>query len=268
LKQIAASDQDIFLLDARGRVYQFLLNDASGQGEPAANDGVLLKIGDKVGDETVNAIQLLATAAPTQNKANVIAITQDAILAYDLEANQWNATLVQDANKWGELRASASFGGNIYLLDAKNNQIYRYTPNPTGYTPQGANYFPTNAQPRLERAVDLAIDGDVWILNDNGTVQRFRGGASIPFTLGALTPPLKNPVAIFTRPEVDSLYIADAGNQRIVEFDKNGKFVRQFKPYSEKGDVFKNLRDFTVNETKRKLYFVNADAAYMANVPK
>ena len=36
----------------------------------------------------------------------------------------------------------------------------------------------------------------------------------------------------------------------------------------EMGDVFKNLRDFTVNETKRKLYLLNSDAAYMANLPK
>ncbi len=268
LKQIAASEQDVFLLDARGRVYKFVVNDASGAAEPAPNEGMLLKVGDKVGAETVETIQLLTSAAPTQDKAAIVAITKDAILAYDLEANQWTSTVVEDANKWGELRALANFGGNIYLLDAKNNQIYRYSPNASGYTTKGVNYFPANAQPLLNKAVDLAIDGDVWVLNDNGTVQRFRSGTNIPFELGALPTPLKNPVAIFTRPEVDSLYIADAGNQRIVEFDKNGKFVRQFKPYAEKGDVFKNLQDFTVNETKRKLYFVNSDAAYMANVPK
>ncbi len=268
LKQIAASEQDVFLLDGRGRVYKFLVNDASGEAQAAPNEGVLLKLGDKIGDETVEAIQLMTTAAPTQDKATIVAITKDAILTYDLEANQWASTLVEDASKWGELRAIANFGGNIYLLDAKNNQIYRYTPSANGYTGKAVNYFAANAQPRLDKAVDLAIDGDVWILNDNGTVMRFRTGTNIPFQLGALPTPLKNPVAIYTRPEVDALYIADAGNQRIVEFDKNGKFVRQFKPYAEKGNVFQNLRDFTVNETKRKLYFVNSDAAYMANVPK
>ena len=268
LKQIAASEQDVFLLDGRGRVYKFVVNDASGEAQAAPNEGVLLKLGDKIGDETVEAIQLMTSAAPTQDKATIVAITKDAILTYDLEANQWASTLVEDANKWGELRAIANFGGNIYLLDAQNNQIYRYTPSANGYTSKAVNYFPANTQPRLDKAVDLAIDGDVWILNDNGTVMRFRTGTNIPFQLGALPTPLKNPVAIYARPEVDSLYIADAGNQRIVEFDKNGKFVRQFKPYAEKGNVFQNLRDFTVNETKRKLYFVNSDAAYMANVPK
>lgn len=268
LKSIAASDLDVFLLDGRGRIYQYTVNDASGASEPAPNNGIVLQTGDKVGEATVDAIQLITSATPTQNKSTLVAITKNAILSYDVEGPQWTASLADDADKWGDLRAIASFGGNIYLLDAKNNQIYRYSPNASGYTSKAVNYFAQGAQPVLSKAVDFAIDGDVWVLNSNGTVQRFRSGTAIPFELGVLPSPLKNPVAIYTRPEVDSLYIADAGNQRIVEFDKNGKFVRQFKPYSEKGDVFKNLQDFTVNETKRKLYFVSSEAAYMANVPK
>jgi hypothetical protein len=268
LSQIAATDQDIFLVDERGRIYQYIVNDVSGESEPAAADGVLLKTGDTVGDEPVGTIKLAATGTRGQDKAVIIAVTDDALLTYDLEAKQWTSQRVSDAATWGELRAIAGFGGNVYLLDSRNSQIHKYTPTETGYTEQAVPYFPETSQPRLSRAVDMAIDGDVWILNDNGTVQRFRGGAPVDFSLESLTTPLKDPVAIYTRAEVDSLYVADAGNQRIVEFDKNGKFVRQFKPYSEKGEVFRELQDFTVNETKRKMYFTNTTAAYMTNVPK
>lgn len=267
-KQVATSDQDVFLLDGRGRVYQFIINDASGESKPVLGDGTVLKIGDVVGDSTVAKIQMLVSTTRGQDKAAMVVVTDNALLSYDLEAALWSASPVTDYGQWGDLRASASFNGNVYLLDAKNGQIYRYTLNAAGYTPKATNYFPADDLPQLNKAVDMAIDGDIWVLNDNGTVQRFRSGISIPFELGALPTPLKNPVAIFTRPEVDSLYIADAGNHRIVEFDKNGKFVRQFKPDAQNDAVFKNLRDFFVNETKRKLYFANLNAAYMANVPK
>lgn len=267
-KQIATSDPDVFLLDARGRIYKYAVNDASGAVEQSPNNGVLVQVGSKVDDATVDGLQWFTIATPAQDKATLVAISKSSILSYDITENTWHASPVTDSANWGDLRSIANFGSNIYLLDAKNNQIYRYSPNATGYTDKAVNYFPSNALPVLSKAVDMAIDGDIWILNDNGRVLRFRAGTSIPFELGALAVPLKNPVALFTRPEVDAIYIADAGNQRIVEFDKNGAFVRQFKPYAEKGDVFKNLRDFTVNETKRKLYFVNADAAYMSNFPK
>jgi hypothetical protein len=267
-KQVAASDQDVFLLDGRGRVYQFVVNDASGESKPVLADGTILKIGDKVGTSTVAKIQLLVSTTRGQDKAAMVVVTDNALLSYDLEAAQWSASPVTDSQQWGDLRAISSFNSNVYLLDAKSGQIYRYSLNAAGYTPKATNYFPANALPLLNRAVDMAIDGDIWVLSDNGTVQRFRSGVSVPFELGALPTPLKDPVAIFTRPEVDSLYIADAGDHRIIEFDKNGKFVRQFKPDAQNDTVFKNLQDFFVNETKRKLYFANSSAAYMANVPK
>ncbi len=268
LQQIVAGDQDIFLLDGSHRVHEYTVNDASGAAKPAVGDGTVLKPGDKVGDVSVEGAQLIAGITRADNKAALVAVGKNALYLYDPEAAQWSNSQVEDAETWGEIRSLAGYGGNLYLLDAANNQIHKYVPSEKGLSAQSTPYFAGDAQPVLNKAVDMAIDGDIWVLNDNGTILRFRGGAPVSFSLGPLATPLKNPVAIFTQPEVDSLYVADAGNQRIVEFDKNGVFVRQFKPYAQKGDVFQDLSDFTVNETKRKLYFISGDAAYMANVPK
>lgn len=266
--QIAATDQDIFLLDRQNNVYHYVINDVSGETKPAEPNAVILKSGAKVGDQTVSRLQLLTQVTRGQDKALIVAVTDKGFLAYDLESKQWNAYEIQDSDKWGELRAVEGFNGNLYLLDAKNNQIFKYAATAAGYSPQAAPYFPANSQVNLSKAVDMAIDGDVWILNDNGIVQRFRSGAAVPFELGAIAIPLKNPVALYARAGSDSLYVADAGNQRIVEFDKNGKFVRQFMAAAEKNAVLTDLKDLTVNELKRKFYIVNSNAAYLANLAK
>jgi hypothetical protein len=202
------------------------------------------------------------------NKAALTAVTKNALLQSDASESKWRAYPITDAAQWGDARAAASFFGNIYVLDASNRQIFKYAATNTGFASQSAPYLPANAKVDLSRAVDLAIDGDVWVLNGNGTVLRFRSGQPLAFQLSGLDTPLKNPVAIFTRAGVDSLYIADTGNQRIVEFDKNGQFVRQFKPRAEDGDAFAALKALFVNETKRKFYFVSGNAVYLANVPK
>lgn len=266
--QIAVSDQDIFLLDRQNRIHHFVINDVSGDTKPAQDNAVILKPDSDIGGQPAGAARLIADTSRGQDNPLIVAVTDDALLTFDLKAQQWSRYEIQDSAKWGELRAMESYGGNIYLLDATNNQIHKYAATAAGYSPQAAPYFAANAQPRLSKAVDMAIDGDVWILNDNGTIQRFRSGKAVPFELAPLDTPLKNPVAIFTRTGVDALYIADAGNQRLIEFDKNGKFIRQFKPYSEKAGVFQALQDFTVNELKRKMYFVNANAAYLSNLSK
>lgn len=266
--QIAATDQDIFLLDRQNNVYHYVINDVSGETKPAEPNAVILKSGAIVGNQTVSRVRLLTQVTRGQDKALIVAVTDKGFLAYDLESKQWNAYDIQDVDKWGELRAVEGFNGNLYLLDTQNNQIFKYAATAAGYSPQAAPYFPANAQVNLSKAVDMAIDGDVWILNDNGIVQRFRSGTAVPFELGALETPLKNPVALYVRAGSDSLYIADAGNQRIIEFDKNGKFVRQFKTAAEKYAVLTDLRDLTVNELKRKFYIVNSNAAYLANLAK
>ena len=137
-----------------------------------------------------------------------------------------------------------------------------------GFAQQAVPYLPANSSTSLSRAVDLAVDGDVWALTSEGSVLRFRGGQRISFDLTGLETPLKNPVAIYTRPEVDSVYVADAGNQRIVEFDKNGKFVRAFKPQAQEGDAFDALKTLLANEAERKFYFIGDNTLYVANLPK
>lgn len=266
--QIAATDQDIFLLDRQNRVYHYVVNDVSGETKSAEAGAVILAPGQTVGAVTISKTLLLTQVTRGTDKTLIVAVTDKGFLAYDLESKEWSAYDIQDTDKWGALRAVEGFNGNLYLLDAQNNQIHKYTATAAGYTPQAAPYFSANAQIDLSKAVDMAIDGDVWILNDNGIVRRFRSGVNVPFQLGALETPLKNPVALYARAGSDSLYIADAGNQRIVEFDKNGKFVRQFKAAAEKTDALTNLQDLTINELKRKVYFVNSNAAYLANLTK
>jgi len=166
------------------------------------------------------------------------------------------------------VRAVDSFGGNIYLLDATPRQIYKYVPTDAGYNPQSSPYLPANLKEDFSQVVDIAIDGDVWVLRRAGSVLRFRAGQALPFQLTELDVPLKDPTAIITPQDVDAIYIADAGNQRVVRFDKNGKFVRQFKPSAEHADVFNALKSLFVDESLRRFYFVNGSAVYMANVPK
>lgn len=266
--RLAATDQDVFLLDRQNTIWHYVINDVSGESKPADGGAVMLKPGAEIGAQPVTRVQALTLATRSQDKALLIAVAAKNFLAYDLEARQWSAYDIEDGDKWGDLRAVESFNGNIYLLDAQNNQIFKYAATAAGYSPQAAPYFPANAQVNLSKAVDMAIDGDVWVLNDNGVIQRFRSGVSVPFTLEPLAIPLKNPTALHVRAGSDSIYLADAGNRRIVEFDKNGKFVRQFQAAAAKSDVMAQLQDLTVNELKRKIYFVNPAAAYFANLTK
>jgi DNA-binding beta-propeller fold protein YncE len=77
--------------------------------------------------------------------------------------------------------------------------------------------------------------------------------------------PLRNPTAIFTSEEAEFLYVADAGNQRIVQLSKEGRFLRQFK--AGRGEELDQLKGLFASETYHRLYFVSGNKLYVTNIP-
>jgi serine/threonine protein phosphatase PrpC len=268
--RVIADGNDLYLLD-RGaqRVYHYIVNDSATSSQPSPGDGTILKVGDKADTISVGAVRGLVWADSNgSTTAGLVAVSDNALLQYDPPATSWHATVVSDAAQWGQIRAVASFLGNVYLLDAAKNQIWKYVPAANGYAQQAVPYLPANSSTSFSRAVDLAVDGDVWVLTADGSVLRFRGGQRVPYDLSGLETPLKNPVSLYTQAEVDAVYIADAGNQRLVEFDKSGKFVRAFKPAAQNGDAFNSLEALLASDAERKFYFVNGSTLYVANLPR
>jgi hypothetical protein len=81
--------------------------------------------------------------------------------------------------------------------------------------------------------------------------------------------PFDNPTAIFTAPDqqVHYLYVADAGNRRIVQMEKSGRFVRQLKPRDEDTVDFEGIKSIFVDELAAKMYLVDNRSLYIAGIP-
>jgi hypothetical protein len=158
-----------------------------------------------------------------------------------------------------------SYSGNLYILDPKSNQIWRhqlrngtYAP-PDGYFGQGGV--------DLSGVVDMAIDGYIYLLTSDGRVSKFFTGNPQTFDLSTLDMPLRSPTSFFTDQETKSLYIADAGNNRIVQLSKNGELKRQFR-LAEHPLLFGKIRSLSVVETAGEFYFITGNELYLVNFPR
>ncbi|MGE5140625.1 MAG: hypothetical protein ACM3JD_14250 [Rudaea sp.] len=269
ITQIIEADTVVYLFDkANERILGYQINDTGTRSTPLGNQGVVLERGAQAGGLRVDTIRDMAWIDSTGGgRAGLVAVTGSAFLQYDSKGSAWTAFAVKDSDQWGAIRTAEGFMGNLYLLDSTRNQIWRYRGGASGLSPTSTPYLPANAPVDFSRATAMAIDSDVWVLMDDGQVLRFQGGQKQTFELGGLETPLKQPKAIFTRAGVDSLYIADSGNARIVQFDKNGRLVRQYRPRAQDGDAFDGLSALATNESKRKFYFTSGSAAYLANIP-
>lgn len=134
--------------------------------------------------------------------------------------------LIKPSEKWGQIKGLKTFGGNIYLLDAGNSQIWKYQNTDLGFT-EIAPYLRTGSAD-LSKTISFAIDGSIYVLSSSGNVAKFSGGYPEDFTISGLEVPLSNPASLFTSDEVNNLYILDSGNNRVVILDKKGIYQSQY----------------------------------------
>ncbi len=149
----------------------------------------------------------------------------------------------------------ATYNNRLYLLDKINNQIYRYNKSANGF-PDYITWIEEKID--LSQAVDLSIDGHIYVLSGNGQLLKLLKGQEVEFKLDAIDPAFEEPTKLKVSDEQKYIYILEPKNKRLVVFDKTGEFLAQY--YS---DQFNDLKDFTVDETNKEIYFLNSTSVYV-----
>lgn len=110
--------------------------------------------------------------------------------------------------------AISAFGTNAYILTG--DDIVRSS---------GGSYFENSP---LSDAVSLAIDGAVYVAQE-GEIYKFLRGASEDFEISGLVTPLGKDTKLYTNEELESLYVLDPVNARVVKMSKEGEFRNLYK---------------------------------------
>ncbi len=271
LKSIVVQGVEMYILDVgMGRIYHHRI-DQGGEGLLPDDETLLLvQQGQAVGNGVVAPLTDIVwmPAGGNRQTSDLLALTDTALLEYN---PNWGLTIstMSGLDQLVNPVSVSSFFGNFYLLDPASNRILRYLPTLDGYSAPPENYFPPDQPVDLTRAVDMAIDGFIYVLYQDGRISQFSSGRPTDFTLTGLDKPLKVPSSIFTAPDEDVqyIYVADAGNQRIVQLDKNGNFIRQFKPSVGGAITFANLQDIYVDEIGGRMYILDSNNLYLATLP-
>ena len=271
LKSLIVQGLELYILDTgTDRIYHHRLDETGETLMPDDESVLLVSRGQVVEDVAVGEL-LDAVWMPVggnRQTSDLVIMNSTALLEYN---PNWGLATTAIAGRESLVLpvAASSFFGNLYVLDPQGNRLWRYLPTTDGYNAAPESYFPPEQLIDLSTAVDMAIDGSIYVLFKDGRINKFTSGQQVEFSLSGLDIPLNNPVSIFTAPdeEVQHVYVADAGNQRIVQFNKDGSFVRQFKPRPEEAVTFANLQDLFVDELSGRLSVLDSNNLYMGNIP-
>jgi hypothetical protein len=193
---------------------------------------------------------------------SLIVAVEGGLIEYNL-AFGWK-TLDFGANKFPiGLRRLRSFNGNLYVLDPAANQVWRYAPKGDGYPTTPEPYF-EQATPIVGKAVDLVIDGSIYIVTGDGQIAKYLGGQPDTFQVADVPVPLKQllAAAVDVNQTSSSLYLAVPGG--LVQLRPDGKFVRQFRAT---GDAFDAIEDMLVDEQNGRVFVISRGVLYTAVLP-
>ncbi|MFH1392356.1 MAG: hypothetical protein ABIG90_01570, partial [bacterium] len=128
----------------------------------------------------------------------------------------------------------SSYNQFIYALG--ENQIYRYSRTLAGFS---GPYSWLKQKTDFVNPISMAIDGDIYVL-DNDQVLKFFRGIREDFNLNL---ELNQPIKIFTLPNLNNLYVLE--KNRLLVFDKTGQLISQITSAQ-----FTNLKDIWVDKDK------------------
>lgn len=191
--------------------------------------------------EVFSLNKLEAPLFVTNNKNQEVLLFDNKKGVLKLGGEKNNVVIPRDEN-WGEIIDLKTFANNIYLLDKKNDEIFKYIPTESGYSAK-ISYFQTGQSINLENATSMAVDFSVYIL-DKTKVWKYTSGVKDDLTLD----PNKN--LVFERlvriykQDTNFLYVLDPPISRVIAYDKNGKLIKSiFNPKLKKTRFFGVLND-------------------------
>lgn len=188
------------------------------------------------------------------NGSNVFTYSPDkGLMHVDLDSEKVTAVSSPDAG-WGEIKDIFAFSSNIYVLDSGKNMIWKYAPIQSGFS-QKQEYLKGKAD--LSGGKRLMIDYSVWVLTSQPDILKFTAGNSDYFALSGLEEPLTQIDGLYVTEDLDSVFILDKLNKRILVTRKNGEYLAQYV----KDDLGK-VDDFFVDEEEKSIYLLIENKIY------
>jgi len=176
------------------------------------------------------------------------------IIIFDTKTENISALGIDFPTGQQKIINSKQYNNRYYLTDALSGQIYRF--NKSGSKLTGAAPW-LNGQENLTDVTGLDIDGNIYLLKNNGEISIYSKGKKQNFSISTVEPNLSQAAKLTVSQEQDFLYIFEPAGKRLVVFDKKGKFINQYT-----SDNFNNLKDFQVDEKNKKIYFLAGAVVY------
>jgi hypothetical protein len=274
-RRLVLQGQMVFVLDAKDGWGARVVLEGAGDEAESEDDLVLVHTGQEVDGEDVSRLvdcTWVGRDGGRRSSALLVLEEDGGLLSYDpmwgTESGAPQLTRAElSSPPPGRPVAVGSYSGQFYVLDVSAEdvvQIWRYKPLGDAYPNQPERYFATPPSRGFEEILDMAIDGYIYVLYGDGTVEKYLGGELQEFEIRDVPGGLGQVTGFAVDPNGSGIvYVADPDNRRIVELGPDGHFKTQLRA----GQAFAALEALAVDEAERQLYVLEGGRLHVASLP-
>ena len=260
--EIAANPQNLTTLDAKIKPISLTLLGKS-LFTIDANNNQLISINASTGEQKNLAI-LPGNADVSEITAfgsgSLIALTSNfEIIEQKPTATKGSGLSLVLPNTNANLTGFVSYNTALYTIDVANNLILKATRQGPGY--KAVSWL--KGALKLDNAADLAVDGSLYVLTNQGEIIKLTQGQRVQLAISAVEPPLTSAKKIAADTTLQNIYILDPGLKRIVVFTKAGKFINQYT-----ADAISTATNIAVNERTQKIYLLEGNNIKTIDIQK
>lgn len=179
-------------------------------------------------------------------------------------AGQPTVMKTEDPAGWITGQSMEAYLRFLYVLSPENNQIYKYERLSNRYGPP-SQY---NVNGEISSAIDMAIDGNVFVLKDDGTVVKLLRGEAKPFVIRHAPENLLQDATHIYKVADGSIYFLDPVGARVIVVTDGGatgesSYVKQ---YVLEGDQIGKLIDLYVDPDETRVYVIDEKRIYAVDL--
>ena len=268
-QRVVVSNQDIYMFDSGNQtISHYRTNTERTLLEE--DNGAILGEGDTVSGVTVGRLVDIAwqpRISGFADKASLLVLDRNNNVFRYNRLDGATHLVLREQSSLGSVAQLGIYNGRLYLADERSDQIFRYSPAGLAYDDPPTAWFDEQVQGDLAGLIAMGIDGDIWLLSEDGTLLRFREGQQLPFSLERI-PGLGGLLVDFAMAEhADGmLYLADATDERILVYDKEGRYIQQFVDAEDL--ALAGLRGLFLDEVTDILYILTKSGLYAHPLPR
>lgn len=168
-----------------------------------------------------------------------------------------STSAVDTAYPQAGLGLNSTYLGNIYEI--KGDTLTKYVPSGTTLE---SSVWGQSADFDGAKVLDIAYS--IYVVSKNNEVFVFTQGEKTDFAVSGLPLGFSNITDIDVNIDFDNIYVADAGNNRIVVLDSTGKYIKEYLPQN-KAD-WDNIKSISVSPDELRLFLLNGSTVFDINL--